>query len=36
MNNQSEHTNTWQGNLVRLRAFETSDWEVHYHWDQDS
>jgi RimJ/RimL family protein N-acetyltransferase len=36
MNNQSEHTNTWQGNLVRLRAFEASDWEIHYHWDQDS
>lgn len=36
MNNQSEHTNIWQGNLVRLRAFEASDWEIHYHWDQDS
>jgi RimJ/RimL family protein N-acetyltransferase len=25
----------WQGKLVRLRAFEASDWEVYFAWDQD-
>lgn len=30
------NTNIWQGKLIRLRAFESTDWETHYHWDQDS
>lgn len=25
----------WQGQLVRLRAFAASDWEVYFAWDQD-
>lgn len=26
----------WQGELVRLRGIEPSDWEAHFAWDQDS
>ena len=26
----------WQGNLVKLRGIEPSDWEHHFIWDQDS
>lgn len=26
----------WQGHLVRLRAVEPGDWEVHFRWDQDT
>ncbi len=26
----------WQGNLVKLRAIEPSDWEHHFIWDKDS
>ncbi|MEO8971796.1 MAG: GNAT family N-acetyltransferase [Ktedonobacteraceae bacterium] len=26
----------WQGNLVKLRAIEPSDWEHHFAWDKDS
>ena len=26
----------WEGSLVRLRAVEPGDWEVHHAWDQDS
>lgn len=28
--------NLFQGRLVRLRAVEASDWEVHYQWNFDS
>jgi RimJ/RimL family protein N-acetyltransferase len=28
-------SSVWQGKLVRLRAFEPSDWEVYFAWDQD-
>ena len=28
--------NTWQGKLVRLRALEPDDWQVHYQWNQDA
>jgi RimJ/RimL family protein N-acetyltransferase len=28
--------NEWQGQLVRLRAIEPTDWELHYEWNQDS
>ena len=28
--------NTWEGKLVRLRALEPEDWEVHYEWNHDS
>ena len=30
------HTNIWTGTLIKLRAFEASDWETHFYWDQDS
>lgn len=26
----------WQGNLVKLRGIEPSDWEHHYFWDKDN
>ena len=26
----------WQGNLVKLRGIELSDWEHHFIWDKDS
>ncbi len=26
----------WRGQIVRLRAVEPSDWEVHFIWNQDS
>ena len=26
----------WQGTVVRLRAVEPGDWEIHHEWDQDS
>ena len=28
--------NFWQGKLVRLRATESTDWQTHFEWDQDS
>ena len=28
--------NTWEGKLVRLRALEPEDWEIHYEWNKDS
>ena len=28
--------NTWQGKLVRLRALEPEDWEIHFEWNKDS
>lgn len=28
--------NIFQGKLVRLRAVEPSDWELHWRWDQDT
>jgi len=30
------NTNIWTGTLVKLRAFEATDWETHFYWDQDS
>jgi len=32
----SMNTNIWQGTHIRLRAFEPTDWETHFIWDQDS
>jgi RimJ/RimL family protein N-acetyltransferase len=32
----SATANFWQGRLVRLRAVEPSDAEVHYRWNQDA
>ena len=29
-------TNAWTGDLVRLRAIESDDWEHFYRWDQDT
>jgi RimJ/RimL family protein N-acetyltransferase len=26
----------WEGTVVRLRAVEPDDWEIHHEWDQDS
>lgn len=28
--------NYWEGSVVRLRAVEPGDWEIHHEWDQDS
>lgn len=28
--------NFWQGKQIKLRAVESSDWEAHYEWDQDT
>ena len=28
--------NTWEGKLVRLRALEPEDWEIHFEWNHDS
>lgn len=28
--------NIWQGQRVRLRAVEPSDWNIHFEWDQDT
>ncbi len=26
----------WEGSIVRLRAVEPGDWEIHHEWDQDN
>lgn len=31
----NSHPSIWQGQLVRLRAVEPTDWEVYYHWNFD-
>ncbi len=28
--------NDWEGRLVRLRAVETADWQIHYEWNKDT
>jgi RimJ/RimL family protein N-acetyltransferase len=28
--------NEWQGKLIRLRAIEPSDWQIHYAWNKDT
>src|SRR5262245_38439309 len=28
--------NIWQGKLIVLRAVESTDWEAHFSWNQDS
>ncbi len=35
MNNNISSTSLWQGENVRLRAMEPSDWETYFAWNQD-
>lgn len=28
--------NDWEGKLVRVRAVETTDWQIHYEWNKDT
>jgi RimJ/RimL family protein N-acetyltransferase len=29
------HLSVWQGQLIRLRAIEPTDWETYFTWDRD-
>src|SRR5262245_28292201 len=28
--------NDWEGKLIRLRAVEPSDWQIHFEWNKDT